>query len=409
MVKVGVSFGDFISEEKPRKRNFLQNPRNSSRDFFLVVVSVLFVSFLIIKLISLQIIEGQRYRFLSDSNRIRTIVIRSPRGIIFDRNGNPLVFNVPGFRRIKNGKATLISSDEALKAIANGENLDFDSFRKYPYGEIFSHVLGYIGQISKDELKEDRFSGYSGGDFVGKMGLEEHYENILRGIDGKQLVEVDSKGQVVRKLGQTDPVAGENITTTLDLNLQKAAFSAMQNVGKGAVVISTPKGGILSLISKPSFDPNLFTLPLSLMASKSAQQELNNILYDTEGKPLLDRAISGTYPPGSTFKLIVAASGLENNVIDENWQIQDTGVINVGAFSFSNWYFTGYGRTDGMVNVVKGIQRSNDIFFINSPKKSESILFQKPQKSLGLINPWVLILKEKKEGLSRQPLGKKQH
>lgn len=399
MVKVGVSFGDFIFEERPRKRNFFPSSKNSSRDFFLVVLAVLFVSFLIVKLISLQIIEGGRYRFLSDSNRIRTIVIRSPRGIIFDRNGNPLVFNTPGFRRVKNGKATLISSDEALKSIAKGENLDFDSFRKYPYGEIFSHVLGYIGEISKDELKENRFSSYSGGDFVGKIGLEDYYESTLRGVDGKQLAEVDSKGQVVRKLGQTDAVAGENITTTLDLSLQKTAFSAMQDVKRGAVVISTPKGEILSLISKPSFDPNLFTLPLSLMASKSAQQELNNILYDAQGKPLLDRAISGTYPPGSTFKLVVASSALENNIIDENWQINDTGVINVGAFSFSNWYFTGYGKTEGMVNIVKGIKRSNDIFFYKLAEKVGVDTISATAKKFGLGKPLGIDLAGEESGL----------
>lgn len=399
MVRVGVSFADFIFEEKPRKRNFFPNSRNSSRDFFLVALAIFFVSFLIVKLVSLQIIEGERYRFLSDSNRIRTIVIRSPRGIIFDRSGNPLVFNVPGFRRVKNGKATLISSDEALKAIAKGENLDFDSFRKYPYGEIFSHVLGYIGQVSKDELRQDRFSSYSGGDFVGKMGLEEYYENILRGTDGKQLVEVDSKGQVVRKLGQTDPVPGRNITTTLDLNLQKAAFSAMQGVKKGAVVISTPKGEILTLLSKPSFDPNLFTLPLSFIASKSAQEQLNSTLYDTQGKPLLDRVISGTYPPGSTFKLIVASSALQNNVIDENWQIEDTGVINVGAFSFSNWYFTGYGRTDGMVNVVKGIKRSNDIFFYKLAEKVGVDTISKTAEKFGLGKPLGIDLEGEEGGL----------
>lgn len=399
MVKVGVSFGDFISLEKPRKRNFFQDPKNSSRDFFLVALAALFVSFLIVKLISLQLIEGERYRFLSDSNRIRTVVIHAPRGIILDRSKNPLVFNIPGFREVKDGKVKLLSQNDALNLLALGKNLDFDSFRKYPYGDIFAHILGYIGQISQDELRQDRFSSYSGGDLIGKMGLEQYYESTLRGVDGKQLVEVDSKGKAVRTLGQTDPIPGENITTTLDLNLQQAVFSAMSGVKKGAAIVSTPKGEVLSLVSKPSFDPNLFTLPSSLLATKSAKAELNSVLYDAQGKPLLDRAISGTYPPGSTFKLIVATSGLENNIIDENWQVEDTGIINIGVFSFSNWYFTGYGRTEGMVNVVKGIKRSNDIFFYKLAEKVGVDTISKTAQKFGLGSPLGIDLEGEEGGL----------
>ena len=363
MVKTGVAFGDFIFLEKPRKQKSYFNPKNSTRDFFLVLISVVFFILLIIKIFSLQIIEGSRYRSLSNSNRIRTVVIHAPRGVIFDRNNEPLVFNIPGFRKIEKGKARLLSQNEALSAIANGEkDLDFDSLRKYPYGEIFAHVLGYIGEISEDELKDNRFSGYKGGDFVGKNGVEQYYEDTLRGIDGKQLVEVQSNGKVVRKLGQTDPVSGRNITLNLDAKLQKTAFEAIKEIGRGAVVVSTPKGEILTLLSKPSFDPNLFTLPPKLIASGSSQK-LTDILFDEKGKPLLDRAISGTYPPGSTFKLVVAASGLENKIIDEHYEVVDNGFISVGAFTFSNWYFTGYGKTEGPVNVVKAIRRSTDTFF----------------------------------------------
>lgn len=118
------------------------------------------------------------------------------------------------------------------------------------------------------------------------------------------------------------------------------------------------------MISKPSFDPNLFTLPLSYQEStQSAEAQLNSLLYDVSDKALLNRAISGVYPPGSTFKLVVAATGLDDKIINENFTVNDTGVLNVGAFSFSNWYFSQYGRTEGEVNVVKGIKRSNDIFF----------------------------------------------
>src|SRR3989338_3387117 len=202
------------------------------------------------------------------------------------------------------------------------------------------------------------------------MGIEDEYEEILKGIDGKQLVEVNSLGQTVRKLGQTDPISGNNITLSLDFSLQKAAFEATKDVKRGAVVATTPDGEVLALISKPSFDPNLFTLGQNYKpSSQSSYLSAEAILGDDKNQPLLNRAISGVYPPGSTFKLVVAASGLSNKIIDENFEVEDRGTIHVGDFSFSNWYFTQYGKTDGMLNVVGGIKRSNDIFFYKLAEK----------------------------------------
>lgn len=365
MVKTGVAFPDYITTEKQRKIRNFDLKTNNTRDFFLFSCLVLGLGIIFFKLFFLQILQGSYYRELSNNNRIKTIVIHAPRGSIFDRNGQSLVFNVPGFRKTIEGKTTLISNNDAIALLAKGEkDLEYDSVRQYPFTEAFAHVIGYTGQISEDELKSPRFQGYSGGDIIGKMGAEQYFENTLKGQDGKQLLEVDSLGKTIRKLGATEPVPGGNVTLNLDLNLQKAAFSAMKTVEKGAIVVSTPKGEILTILSKPSFDPNLFTLPLNYQEStESAQQKLQDILFDSDGKPLLDRAISGVYPPGSTFKLVVAAAGLENGIIDENYTVNDTGVINLGAFSFSNWYFTQYGKTEGEVDVIKGIKRSNDIFF----------------------------------------------
>ncbi len=367
MVKTGVAFGDYIFAEKPQKHRHFDYKPNSTRDFFLIFSLFLVILILFLKLFSLQIVEGNHFRSLSNSNRIRTIVVHAPRGAVFDRTGKPLVFNVPGFRKTSNGKITLISKEEAIALLAGGEkNLEFDSLRQYPYVDAFSHVLGYTGQISQEELKLDKFADYKSGDLIGKMGIEQYYESTLRGVDGRELVEVDSKGKTIRKLGQTDPIPGQNITLNLDLKLQNVAFDAMKNIEKGAIVVSTPKGEVLTLISKPSFNPNLFTLPV---ASESAQKNIEKVIFDTKGRPLLDRAIGGTYPPGSTFKLVVATAGLTDKIIDENFQIEDVGTINVGVFSFSNWYFTQYGKTDGIVNVVKGIKRSNDIFFYKLAEK----------------------------------------
>jgi penicillin-binding protein 2 len=288
-----------------------------------------------------------------------------------DRNGTSLVFNLPGFRENVNGKTVLIPAEQALSLIADGKkDLEIDSLRSYPFKAAFAHVLGYVGQISKEELFAPVYSDYISGDIIGKSGIEQEYEAKLRGVDGKQLFEIDARGDMTRKLGQQDPVSGENITLTLDSKLQQAVFTAMSRVKKGAAIVSTPKGEILALVSMPSFDPNLFTMGQNYkIASNSTYLTLSDVLMDGQGQPLLDRTIGGTYPPGSTFKLVVASAGLKNKIIDENWQIDDTGILKVGDFSFSNWYYTGYGGTDGQVNVVKGIKRSNDIFFYKLAEK----------------------------------------
>jgi penicillin-binding protein 2 len=348
--------------------------------------AVLLFAVLLFRLFFLQVIQGYYYRYLSDNNRTKTVTIHAPRGIILDRNGVPLVYNLPGFRENVNGKTVQIPQDEALGLIAAGKNdLEIDSLRSYPYKDAFAHVLGYVGQISKEELADPLDSDYQAGDIIGKSGIEQQYEPKLRGVDGKQLFEIDAQGNLTRKLGQQDPIAGENITLTLDAKLQQAVFAAMQDVKKGAAIVSTPNGEILALISKPSFDPNLFTMGESYkVASSSGYLTLSDVLLDGQNQPLLNRAIAGTYPPGSTFKLVVASAALKNKIIDENWQVEDTGVLKVGDFSFSNWYYTDYGGTDGEVNIVKGIKRSNDIFFYKLSAKVGVDKVSETAKQFGL-------------------------
>lgn len=372
MVKTGVAFGDYISLESSKRKNYDYEGKNKgTKDLLLPLLFLVLFVLLFARLLYLQVIRGYYYRYLSDSNRTKTVVIHAPRGIIFDRNNTPIVFNIPGFRKTIDDKTVFLGKDEALSEIAKGtKGLEIDSLRQYPYKEAFSHVIGYIGQISKEELATTKYSNYIGGDIVGKAGVEQQYETKLRGIDGKELYEVDAKGDLVRKLGQDDPIPGQNIKVTLDIKLQNAAFLATKDVKKGAVIISNPKGEILALISKPSFDPNLFTMGESYsISTDSSYLTLQDVLLDSKNQPLLDRSIGGVYPPGSTFKLVVAAAGLENNIIDENYEVEDTGILRIGAFSFSNWYYTGYGGKDGNVNVVKGIKRSNDIFFYKLAEK----------------------------------------
>jgi len=364
-MKHGILFGESIKTEKIKKHRYDDgNIELRSRGFLLPIVLVIVLVFIVAKLFSLQIIHGDEYKKLADSNRTRTQIIHAPRGVIFDRDGEPLVYNIPGFRQTKDKKTIHLSRDDALSKIAKGDrSVEIDSLREYPYKDAASHAIGYIGQISEDELKLSEFKNYPSSDWIGKSGIERQYEHDLRGIDGKQLVEVDAMGKPMRSLGQTDPIPGKNITLTLSANLQKAVYNATKDVIKGAVVVSNPKGEILAMISRPTFDPNLFTLDETYIASKSSYPTIEAILSDNDKQPLLDRSIAGVYPPGSTFKIVTAISGLENKIIDENYRVEDTGILRIGDFSFANWYFTQYGRTDGEVDVVKGIARSNDIFF----------------------------------------------
>ena len=385
MEKIGIAFPEFISTEKIKRRGNYhdrQNPRET-RFYLIPIILILIIALVLVRLIYLQVVKGSYYRNLSDNNRIKTIVIHAPRGTIFDRFGTPLVYNVPGFRETVAGKTKLIGQEEAITLLAAGKkDLEIDSLREYVYKDAMVHLLGYLGQVSAQELGKGEFANYKSGEVIGKMGVEREYESFLKGVDGKQLAEINSQGKVVRKLGETDPIPGRNITLTIDAALQKKASEAMKNVKKGAVVASTPKGEILALISKPSFDPNLFTQGNSykiastsnVVATNSASQALvyrsvSEVLSDTENQPFLNRAIGGLYPPGSTFKLITAAAGLQNNIIDTSYTVKDTGIIRVGEFSFANWYFTGYGRTEGDVNVIKGLKRSNDIFFYKLAEK----------------------------------------
>lgn len=383
-MKHGFAFGEHIRTEKVKKRRYEEKPAQFIlRGFLLPIVLVISIGILLFRLFSLQIVQGEKYRKLADSNRIRTQIVHAPRGVIFDRNGIPLVLNMPGFRRVASASAEkknaevavtteVIAKADALALIAKGaETIEVDSLREYPYKEALGHVVGYIGQISEDEMNATEFSDYQPQDWIGKSGIERRYEYLLRGIDGKQLLEVDVYGKKVRALGQTDPISGHDVTLTIDAKLQEAIYQATKEMKKGVVIVSTPTGEILAMVSRPAFDPNLFTLDKTYKpASTSGYTSLQEILTDGENQPLLDRAIGGIYPPGSTFKLLTAVSGLENNIIDEKYSVADTGVLKVGEFSYANWFYTDHGKTEqGKVDVIKAISRSNDIYFYKLAEK----------------------------------------
>lgn len=335
--------------------------------FFMGLVTIIFFA-LFARLFHLQITDGKINRNLADGNRIQIKLIHSPRGVIFDRNGKVLASNSPGFRLIdpKSKRATYLTREEAfaleVKNDPRAQDLEIDSIRKYSKGEEFAHVLGYVGEITESQLKDTQFKGYNLGDRIGQSGVEAYYESFLRGVDGGEIIEVDASGQKLRTLRTILPIPGKNVYLTVDADLQSVVYKNLSEAVKkvnsccGAVVAEDPNTGqILSLVSYPSFDNNIFT--------DTQKNDLVSSILTNQNSPILNRAISGVYPPGSTFKIISSLAALGSGKITEQTQIEDTGEIFLGAFRFTNWYFTQYGRVEGSVDMVKAIQRSNDTYF----------------------------------------------
>lgn len=335
---------------------------------FFTIATLVFFFAVFLRLFHLQIISGSENRELADSNRIQIKIIHAPRGVIFDRNGKILAANSPAFRLTnkQTGKAELISRDQALALeVANDarvKDLEIDNVRTYPMGETFAHVVGYMGQISPQQLKQTQYTNYLATDQIGQTGIEAEYEDLLRGIDGGEIIEVDSKGDKLRTLRTDPPIPGQNINLTIDADLQSRIYTLMKNTllqvkscCGAAVAIDPNNGEVLSLVSLPSFDPNIFNKNLN-------DATISEVLSRPDA-PILNRVISGTYPPGSTFKIISSLAALDSGKITPDTTIVDNGFIYLGSFKFSNWYFNQYGRTEGPVNLVKAIQRSNDTYF----------------------------------------------
>lgn len=319
---------------------------------------ILLFLILLAKLFEVQIIKGAYYRALSEENRIRRIPIPAPRGRILARNGEELAANVQEKKRIKfNSNGSYEITDDLTGA--EPEEIIADYKRVYPLGEKFAHASGYLAQAGGQEVgtidpdcpeKGPRVSEM----LVGKTGLEEQYECALLGVPGEELIEVSTSGKKVRSLGMRKPVPGSDIKTTIEFNLQSEVASDM--AGKlGGAIITNAQGEILAFYSEPSFDPNLFigyTDPIKVAA----------LIHDPK-LPFFDRLVSGTFHPGSVFKPLVAIAALQGGVIDKDFEFTDPGVIKVNNFSYSNWFFSQYGRTEGQINLVKALARSTDTFF----------------------------------------------
>lgn len=303
--KPGVSFGDFVITDVKETPGRIRREKEIDyrRGWAVWLVILAAMGGILVRLGVLQLISGGEYRILADENRVKKIRIAAARGKILDRNG------------------------QDLRSL----------------GEAAAHVVGYVAEVNEEEvgLLRDAGQKYELGSQIGRMGIEQQYEEKLRGRDGGRLVEVDPGQKIVRELGRREAEAGSDLTLTLEVGLQQTAFVALGGK-KGAVVVSNPKTGeILALVSSPSFNPKKVT----------GTSEFFN------------RGIGGIYPPGSTFKMVTTVAALESGKTDRNFTYEDTGSINVGRFAYTNWYFTQYGRTEGVVGWVKALSRSTDTFF----------------------------------------------
>lgn len=368
------------------------------REKIKVIVVFLLVAFciLIARLGYLQIIKGDEFRKKSENNAVRFRQIKPLRGLILDRNGNVLVDNKPSFdviyvpnknsanrlsveklkelyesrnmefpydpAALKNAKPYLpvkldknvdmekIALVETNALILPGIYIDVSPIRLYLDGEVLAPVIGYTGEISREELEKNP-DKYAYGDVSGKHGLERSFDPYIRGRRGAELVEVNVHGKEIKNLGRIDPVSGYNMVLTIDADLQKAAWEAIAGKAGSAVVLDPRDGAVLAMVSSPSFDPNLFYEGIS--------GELWSQLQSNPFAPLSNKAISGQYPPGSTYKLIVAAAALEEGMITPETKVFCNGSFTLGNRTYRCWKKGGHGS----VNLHQALVGSCDVYF----------------------------------------------
>lgn len=364
-----------------------------------MIISVLVIAVLIGRAAYLQIYQGEYYAGLADGNRIRIVPSMAPRGTFYDRNGELLVTNRPGFSvsllpltapisddviarlsdllkvptdeiktkiaghsgfnpiRIKTDVTPdIVSIIEEQKSQYPGVVIEVTPIRDYILKQEGAHTFGYVSEINDTELEKMKDEGYKSGDIIGKFGIEKIYDKELRGENGGQQVEVDVSGKPVQILGRKEPVPGDDLELTIDIKLQQAAEKAVDEqltqIGAhaaAAVVMNPQTGEILAMVSRPAFDPNLFAHGIS---SKEWNQ-LNNNPYH----PMDNKTITGEYPPGSTFKIVTGTAALTEGVVTPDEQIFDSGhhwIIPKGNAD---------GEALGWLNFRSALAHSDNVYF----------------------------------------------
>lgn len=383
----------------PVKNHHQEIQLTASRSLLAMLVIAIMVFLLIARLAWLQLHKNEMYNTLATHNWLDLVPKEPTRGLIYDRNGVLLAENTPVFtldvvpyeaKNIKEtlkelGKVISLSEEElsqfqkqlkqhrrfeeiSLKLKLTEEDLarfaenqhrfpgvkiNARLIRYYPYGESFSHVLGYVGRINAQELAKIDVTNYSASHYIGKLGIEKFYEDELHGQVGYQQVENDASGQSIRILKEIKGKPGKNIYLTLDSGLQFIAETALKGLRGAVVAIDPANGEVLALVSQPGYDPNQFVAGISQADFAALQNSLD--------KPLYNRALRGLYPPASTIKPILALQGLETGVINETTTISDPGWFELsnGAHRYHDWKRGGHGT----VNLNTAILSSCDIYF----------------------------------------------
>jgi penicillin-binding protein 2 len=383
-------------------------------------VTLLFIIFIVLfgRLWQLQVLEFSSYSTLSKENTTRTIPTLAPRGIIYDRHGKVIVANRAIFsvylfpssidnqdelKKVLTSVSRIvgISQEKILKKISENRSRPFEPVlikddlsirtvtaleerqhsltgivinvrpvRYYPYRNLAAQVLGFVGEITREELNQLRERGYNLKDNIGKEGVENTYDRYLRGVDGGQQLEIDVSGRPVRTVGALDPVPGSDVELTIDLELQKLVEKNLEGK-RGAVIVMDPRNGeILAMASHPSYDPNIFAAPMD-------KREWERM--DREGHPFLNRALS-TYPPGSTFKVINLSATLQEKTEKLDEIIDCKGYYILGNRKALCWNEKGHGKMD----ILEGLVQSCDIVFYELGLKNGPKLLSKYSKSYGL-------------------------
>lgn len=405
--------------------------RNNIHDRILIasyVVIALF-SILVLRLWQLQVLQGDEYRRLSEENRLRTVKIAAPRGIIYDRNNIPLVKNSPFYsvsisplngvgidyvslskvigvdvdsisKKINSKKSTFepvrlkeglsfkeIAYIEARRSDFPGLFVDVDVTRHYIYGETGAHLLGYLGKLDQKQYNDPDFKGLPSDAFVGQWGIERLYDKLLRGIPGERIVEVDALGRELRLIAEKPPSKGEDLVLAMDINLQKAAEESFGGKTGALVAIKPDSGEILALVSKPSFDPNLF--------AKGVSQRQWEDFINNPKNPLLNRALQSQYPPGSTFKIVTALAGLEEGVIDKETKVTCNGGLSYGRWHFGCWKKSGHGT----LSLHRALVESCDVYFYEVGRRLGIDKIASYARELGLGNDSGIGLVKERRGV----------
>lgn len=395
-----------------------------------------FVLLLVIaaRLYFLQVYEADKYRTLSDENRISARILVPPRGVIYDRNGVPIANNKQNFQAMlvaeqannvgetleKFKKLMPLSEKEEARIFRDlkryrrfvpiklkeglswedvsrvllvapempGIIVDDGLSRDYPFGRQMTHVLGYVAAVSEKDLQTDgdpllETPGFK----IGRIGLEKKYESKLRGKGGNLKLEVNAVGRIMKEIEREDGTPGEKLELTLDSRLQQKAYELFGEESGAAVLMDVNSGEILTFISMPSYDSNDFVQGVS--------QELYDALLHNEKQPLINKAIAGRYSPGSTFKMIVALAALESGAITRDTKVSCYGKMNFGNHLFHCWKKGGHGA----LNVVEALQHSCDIFFYEVAQKVGIDRIAAMARRFGLGAPTTLNFDDEKAGI----------